>query len=276
MVKSLLVGTNGTDSSRAAVDLAFAAARATGAPITCIGVIDVELTAAEPVPMGGVAAKQKRDARLLADERRRMEAVLLAVADRAREAGVECRTLLIEGSPAEDLCSEAERHDLVFIGRRAVPTSDHEPRPSATMATILRISPRPIVLAGGPARKGAGVLVAYDGSREAARALQSFVTCGLYADEPVHAVGVSDETAVMESRLQRAADYLRSHGRRVETHVLPERGGVADALASMAERLPASMVVLGVSGQPRLRERLFGSVTRSLVARVDAPTFLDS
>lgn len=274
--KTLLIGANGSEWSQAAVELGLEWARSLEMSVTCLGVVDVDsLTAAEPLPIGGALVKAERDARLLAEARVRLEAVLQAVESRARELGVDCRTRLVEGDPAEELGREVQRHDLMFIGKRAVPHSDHDPAPSKTMTEILHNSARPVVVVSSLRSEADSVLIAYDGSRQAVKALTSFVTSDLYAANPTYVVGVSDEPAEMEETLQSAVDYLVSHGRSAQLQVLPVGKGISAALNTFMEQVPVTLLVMGAYGQPKLKEILFGSVTRSMLDRAPVPLFLD-
>src|SRR5690606_11027872 len=210
--------------------------------------------------------KLERDAQRLADARTRMQEALDSAAERARSLGIEPGLRLAEGNPEEELGKEAQRHDLVIVGKREVPETNRDPAPSRTLTGILRHAPRSVVVAGGNLAGEGPILVAYDGSLQAAHALVSFVASCVHAGDPIHVLGVGDDTAEMEETLQRAMDYLALHGREAQAHVLPVGSGVADTLAEAVNRFSASLLVMGVYGEPRVKELLFGSVTRSILA----------
>src|SRR5690606_29355767 len=275
MIKSLLIGTNGSRWSQAAVDLGLSFARKTNAAVTFLAVVDVpSITAGEPVPIGAAGIKAERDVKLLAEMRERMEQALERAAEQARFLGIEPKLRLAEGSPEEELGKEMQRHDLLVIGKKAVPETDRDPPPSKTLTAVLRHASRPVVVAGGNLSGEGPVLVAYDGGLQAAHALSACVASGLHAGDPIHVVAVGDDAARMGEIAQQAMDFLALHDRAAEAHVLPLGKGVADTLADAASRLSASLMVMGVYGQPRVKEMLFGSVTRSILARVPVPLFL--
>jgi nucleotide-binding universal stress UspA family protein len=275
MLRSLLVGINGSRWSQAACEIAISWAASLKIPLTCLGVVDLAaLAPVEPIPLGAGEYKRDRDARLVAQGRQRIEAALQAAADQAASAGVECHLVKREGSPATLLGEEAQRHDLVILGRRATPTTDRDPPASQTLVEILQHAPRPIVVACQKIPKSSDVVIAYDGSVQAARTLQSFVSCGLYYGHPLHVVGVSNSPDAMQAVLGRAVDFLNAHSLQAETHVVPIGGNVADALIGFVRRVPAGLLVIGAYGQPWYREVLFGSVTRSVLAQVPVPLFL--
>lgn len=276
MLKSLLIGTNGTQWSQIAVGLGLEWARELGVPVTFLGVVDVPaLTHGEPLPIGAAGYKSERDARLVAEARDCIESAVREAVARATEMGVQSRTRFVDGDPPEELGREAQRHDVLVIGKRAVPHSDHDPPASKTMTDILHHSPRPVIVAGETVSPDPTVMVAYDGSRQAARALASFVASGIYADRPVHVVVVGDDQERMEAKAQRAVDFLTLHGRTADAQVMRVGNSVAETLIAASKRIPTGLLVMGVYGKPKIKEMLFGSVTRMLVARVPVPLFLD-
>lgn len=276
MLKSLVVGVNGSDYSRAAVRIAVDWARVLGIPLTFFAVLDVEgLTGGQSVGMMGSAFKAERDEKVLAKWRERLEKALEDAAGLADEAGVQYETRAVEGSPAKELEREVHRHDLLIIGKRAEPRSDHEPPSSEAMMEIVRSSPRPVVVAGPPRPGSSSVVVAYDGSPQASQALESFINSGLYTEYPVHLVGVSDRRAEMEARLEGPRDFLRRHGREAHVHVLPEGRGVPETLSDFVERESPALLVMGTHGTPGLKKLLLGSVSKAVVRTASVPVFVE-
>ena len=195
MLKSLVVGVNGSDLSKAAVRVAVDWAGLLGASVTFIAILDVEgLTAGQSVGMMGRGFKAERDEKVLANWRERLSGAMADAVQVAEAAGVPYETRSVEGSPTEELSKEVHRHDALIIGRRAVPRTDHEPASTESMMEILRTSPRPVIVAGSTHHGGASVVVAYDGSAQASQALESYIASGLYPDLPVQLVAVSDRS----------------------------------------------------------------------------------
>lgn len=276
MLKSLVVGVNGSDLSQAAVRVSVDWAGMLGIPVTFLAVLDVEgLTGGQSVGMMGSAFKAERDEKVLANWRERLERALADAARAADEAGVQYETRKLEGSPTKELEREVHRHDLLIIGKRAQPRSDHEPKSSESMMEIIRTSPRPVVVAGPTRRGGSSVVAAYDGSPQASQALESFINSGLYSDYPIHLVGVSNRQADMEASLQGPGDFARRHGREVHAHVLPEGRGVCETLLEFVERESAVLLVMGTHGTPGLKKLLLGSVSKAVVRTAPVPVYLE-
>ena len=275
MLRSLLVGVNGSQWSDAACDIAVTWAASLKIPVTFLGIVDAAaLAPAEATPIGAGPYKATRDASLITRGREQMHKALQGACQRAGQSQVECHSVQRDGSPSILLGEEAQRHDLIILGRRAIPTTDRDPPASETLMEIIRHSPRPIIVACKSIPKSSDVVIAYDGSVQAARTLQSFVSSGLYYGHPLHLVGIGESNA-MPDILGRAADFLQAHSLKAETHVLSVDHSVAETLTDFLHRVPAGLMVMGAYGKPWYHDLLFGSVTRTVLAHVPVPLFLN-
>lgn len=276
MLRSLLVGVNGTQWSQAACEIGVAWAAELKIPLTCLGALDlVALTSLSSVPIGAGELITTCDPELISFEQEKIKTGLQKAGQLAEKAGVECRLINCEGNPATLLGEEAQRHDLLILGRRGPTEVGSNSAPSDTLTEILRHAPRPIILAAQKIPKSSNVIIAYDGSVQAARTLQSFVSSGLYHGHPLHLVGISDSPDVMSKALGLAADFLGAHCLKAETHVVPIRRTIAESLIGFTGQVPAGLMVIGAYGQPWYKEFLFGSVTKSVLAQVPVPMFLN-
>src|SRR5271157_4501371 len=146
-----------------------------------------------------------------------------------------------------------------------------------TVRRVLKNSPRPVITV--PARLNIKpddprhtVLVAYDGSLQAARALQAFQTSGLAGVLPTIVVSVSPEQLEASRVAERAIDYLRFHDIKAQAHPVTTHKATAPVLLKAAAEHKSVLIVMGAYGQPILREFFIGSVTRSLLAATSAVT----
>ena len=275
-MKSILVGANGNDWSRVARNLAIDWAKRLGSHVTFIAILDVDdLTAGQATGMMGASFKAQRDEKVVANWRRRLEEALADAAQTAEAAGIPHETIFVEGDVAEELGREVQRHDLLMIGKRAEPKSDHEPASSDTMTDILRRTSRPVVITGSGQARNDSVVVAYDGSPQSSHALGSFVRSGLFPDSPVHVVSVGKDQDEAGTWAQSAHDFLTRHGRTAQTHVLAPEGGIPATIERFVEKESPSLLVMGVYGKPRLQELLIGSVSKAALRAVTVPMFLD-
>ena len=65
------------------------------------------------------------------------------------------------------------------------------------------------------------VVVAFDGSLQASRALQAFEASGFGKDRKVHVVSIAEEHKVAARHADRAVEFLASHEIKAEPRPLP-------------------------------------------------------
>jgi nucleotide-binding universal stress UspA family protein len=117
------------------------------------------------------------------------------------------------------------------------------------------------------------VLVAWNGSREAARAPGESLPYLKVAGSTV--VYVVDNQPAMEDQARLGTDvkrYLRDHGIAATLH--HGKGDVGELLIVKASRQRAELIVLGGYGHSRLREWLLGGVTYKLLHQSPLPLLL--
>ena len=125
-----------------------------------------------------------------------------------------------------------------------------------------------LVVPESPAPDEGPVLVGYDGSLPAMRALQLFALLGLAEGAPVTVLSADPDAAEAARLAAEGASYLRRHGLAVEERAVADGGGAALLLAE-ATAMQARLLVVGAFGTGTLRALLVGSTTRRLLR--DAP-----
>ncbi|ESY87231.1 universal stress protein [Mesorhizobium sp. LNHC229A00] len=121
------------------------------------------------------------------------------------------------------------------------------------------------------------VLVGWDSRVEASRSVREALHL-LAGAEEVRVALVDPEATCTGNGTEPGADiaaYLTRHGARVSVDLLASAGkSAATVLAQHAIDTSAEMIVMGAYGSRRLRERLFGGVTRWIVRKPPLPLFL--
>lgn len=219
MIKSILLGLDGSAYGASAAELGRRWARRFNALLVGLGVVDApDIRRPELVPVGAAAYKEHRDDVLVARSHRRVEDALERFAFEALEAGVTAQLLERVGHPSEQILREAPRYDLILLGQRTYFHPETSDAPCETLWHALRHTPRPVVAAPRTLNGGRATVVAYDGSLPAARVLQAFEASGLGAGGDVHVVGAGGEREEVSGHVERAAAFLRSHGLDVHAH----------------------------------------------------------
>ena len=118
MFRSIVVGTDGSDTATQAVRQAVGLARAVGARLELV-------SAYEPVPEQRLAEERRNapaDMQWAISPREDVDATLEAAASIAREEGVEVEMSPRQGDPADAILDVAEEHDadLIVVGNKGM------------------------------------------------------------------------------------------------------------------------------------------------------------
>jgi nucleotide-binding universal stress UspA family protein len=118
MFKSIVVGTDGSDTASQAVRKAVDLAAALGAELQIV-------SAYEPVPTGRLSQERRdapEDIQWAISPREDVDATLEAAAELARERGVQAAVCPRQGDPADAVLDVAEEQgaDLVIVGNKGM------------------------------------------------------------------------------------------------------------------------------------------------------------
>lgn len=166
--------------------------------------------------------------------------------------------------PVEAVCDSALLADLIVADLGFV-----------RLAELLVGTSTP-VLAIPPERRTSSLdkaaMIAWDGSRAAARALRAAIPL-LRGFASVHVVSVRRK-ADPEFPQTDALHYLARHDIRAEYRECVVDGSIEETLGREVARLDAQLLVMGAFGHSRLREFLVGGVTRYFLNGRMVPLFL--
>lgn len=280
MLKSLLIGLDGSTGSQAVLELGLRWAKRFDALAVGLGIVDEQtLCMAGSTRFGGrlywsLAARTH----LEYHARHRADQVVEAFACRCAEAGVKSRTLEDMGSPFIQILQEARGHDLILLGQQSWLDSGGSSglgfgEAEETLNRVLRESPRPVVAVPSTPSGGDAIVVAYDGSIQAAHTLDAFLESGLTDSQRVHVVSVSPDSRDATRFADRAVGALRLHGIRAVSHQLVTAVPPAEVILNELCYLEAGLLVMGAGGESAADALVLGSVTRSVLKASPVPIF---
>jgi len=183
----------------------------------------------------------------------------------------------ILGDPTAQLAKHARAADLIVSGFTEQSSEASSLRAVDTGSLILS-SGRPVLLVGTGKSSIAvdRVLVAWKDTREARRAvIDALPFLTLASDVLVAAVDTGNHEDTSES-LTDVLRFLMKHGVKVRTELLSNSRHVGETLLETATAMQADLLVAGGFGHSRLREWVFGGVTRTLIAENSVHRFLSN
>lgn len=271
MPRQILIGVDGSACGEAAIGLAIRWAGEYGCRLTGMGIIDEPgITSGEATPIGGGVYKANLDRSRVQKSTRMVGDWLGRFSDRCNAAKVNTTVVTETGDPLTVLSLEAQRHDLVLLGRQTHFRYGYEESSDDVLTQLIRQAPRPVVAVPLEHTGGHSVLIADDCSLQAARAIQAFQATGIGVRRPVFVVTVGTAS----SHANRTLDFLAAHDIAATPKSVRMGSSVAAALADIARELEAGLIVMGAYGRSTLHEFFLGSVTRTMLAESPVPLFL--
>jgi nucleotide-binding universal stress UspA family protein len=281
MLRSILIAIDYAGSDVATQRLGIQWATRTGATLVGMAIVDEPgIRTLEPAwPVGG---KSRADPLYYMGYEARLEEVhhkarqlLEQFAARCDEAGVAHAEMKAVGSPHERIQEEAQTCDVILMTRRShlrFIAGDDEG--DSTLRKVLKDTPRPMVVVPKSASPEGPVVIAYDGSLQAARALAAFEAAGLGESGKIHIISVGSSTIATSKCTDRACKFLGHHKIDAVVHALSSSAPPEEVILEQVRCLNAGLLVMGAYGQPALREFIVGSVTRKMLEESPVPLFL--
>ena len=183
--------------------------------------------------------------------------------------GLDCTFLHQVGTAEHAAASAATLSEAVVFPRAAAKSG--EPL-SLAFDHVLMDARLPVVLAGPKAFEPGPVIIGWDGSNGASRAVRFHAPLLRAFGEVIIAQNKKDaerdgaRPGISPGSLE---DWLKRKGVKARSENL--EGEVATALLALSAGVGATMVIAGAYGHSRLGERLFGGTTRRLLEVAEAP-----
>jgi len=267
-MKTIIVHIEGDDGQEARLHAALDLARATGGHLVCVAVMPYAAYALGDPAMGAFPVTTLIDAveAKRREERTKVEAML------SREC-VSWEWQSADGDSADRLVEHARLADVVVMS--AGPFARQGQLALGVTGDVAIRSPAP-VLAVPPNARGLAVtgpaLLCWDGGQEAANAMKRALPL-LKLASGVTLLTVAEKDSPYTARA--AAAFLSRQDVHADV-VERDAGGasIEQVIRSVAAERQAKLIVQGAYGHSRLRQMLFGGVTRGLLADAPVPILL--
>lgn len=257
-MRSILVYADRAASMAGRLETALSIARVTAGHVSVL--VDTPVTRYISMdPMGGSYVATEALQQALADD----DAHAAAIEARLAGEDVPFDVIRSEAEPVEALASAARLSDLVVLSRT--------PGLAGELALVSRAPVLVLPNGTGLSFPVDCACVAWDGGDEAAHALRGaaplLANCG-----EVHVITVREKPGGFPPT--EALRYLSRHGVTAELHELDRGSSTEETLAKAVARLKCRLLVMGAYGKSRVREFLFGGVTRYFLEETAGPALL--
>ncbi len=275
MLKNVLVLLGESPSSAVASAYARRIVKAQDAQITSVSGVDLSfIEAAMPGTIGGAAYHAQMETGLKAQAekaRRRVSEIFERV---CAGDGIMPKSISFDGDPFEQVTAASATSDLVVTGHDVTFRGTQRERNSDTLNQLLFTTPRPVLVCPDQLPSEGTVLIAYDGSLPAMRALQLFVLVGAWKGRRVQVSSVDSKLENAERLASEASAYLHLHGYEADPRPIGSAEPPAEIIGVLATHGEVELLVMGAYGHRGLKEFLFGSTTQSLIGAPKSCIFL--
>jgi nucleotide-binding universal stress UspA family protein len=180
-----------------------------------------------------------------------------------------------EADMTEAVIAHARLHDLVIMGQ----SNPDAPMNALRPGEVVLAAGRPgliVPYVGTFTEIGRHVLVAWNGTREAARALHDAIFL-IDAAEAVTVLEIDPpgEEEDPDLRAVHVVEALKRRGVAAKAETTVSDGTpIADVILSLAADLTADLVVMGAWGHSRLREYVMGGASRGIFREMTVPVLM--
>jgi len=277
MIKSILVPTDGSPNSKTALRYALYCAGLFQAEITGLHVIDIRALEgpflSDISGSLGFSPYQNYLPKFQEILEHRADLILEELRDQCAADGITPKLKKQTGIIANIIAEEAKKVDMVVIAQRG----EHEKWSSGLMGSttesVVRKSPRPVLVTPNAFRTFTRVLIAYDGGIESNKALKT--ACELFRDPgfSLSAVYVTSDDERANELHAEIEEFSRPYGMSIPCARLD--GYPGKAILSYAAEHASDLIIMGAFSHTRIHDLILGGTTAYLMRRAEIPILLN-
>lgn len=276
MIKKILIPQDGSAYGKSALDYSLWLSKKFGAALVGVHVVDVvslegpflhDISGSlgfEPFLNFSTKMREALESR--------GKNILSAFEEACASTGAECESLISFGIVPNEICDKAKLADIVIMGRRGVNAQFEYGLLGSTTESVLRRSPKPVLIVPDEFREPRNPLLAYDGSQNASRAMHSAAEWAKTLNLPLTVLTVS-ATEEEDSLLNDAKSYLKPYG--LQTSFVHKKGDPPIEIEKYYKENGHDLLFMGTSHHSRLVEMVLGSTTEHVMRMVEGPFFLE-
>lgn len=280
MIKRILVPLDPTPFTDTAIELATTIARFNKAELTGMVVLDIPgiEKSIGPIPLGGLYYADQISKAKEREAKDRIKTLLEKFKQKCKKEGIPCHEAELQGSPSERIIQESIYYDAVMIGLRTNFHFETEDKPGDSLAKLLEETVTPVYgvpetlqIPNIPEEK-VKVLIAFDGSLPAARALQRFAQLAPTDFFEITILSSEEERETADFYLNNAEEFLRAHG-----FFNIKKEWTYESIIEAVEKKYldwAHIVVVGAHSKKGLFDFMVGSLTNYLIEIAKKPVLI--
>lgn len=191
------------------------------------------------------------------------------------EAALEKYFLTKRGRVDEEIINLSKTVDFIIIGKRSSKTFPHGSKePGPVTENLLRHTTKPVLVVPPHSKLNRQILIGYDGSKTAQRALSLGAEMAILLGAKIIVVSVGDDIDRASPPLDDAKEFLKPYHLDVDYIVDFDSNKPWEPILIEAKNFDVGLIVIGAYGESRLFELIFGSTTREVLKGSHCPVLL--
>jgi nucleotide-binding universal stress UspA family protein len=276
MIKTILLGLDGSEHAGVAERYAFWLARRLDAVVVGLHVVDIisiEGSFLHDVS-GSLGFEPYLDfsSKMREALQERGKVIVDEFAARAAAAGVRCDTRISTGVVGNEIAEQSRTADLVLLGHRGVNERFTTGLLGSTTESVTRKCSTPVFVAPQAFVAPSSALLAYDGSERAGAALQNAAEWCVSLGLKLAVLSIADSEDTARQTIDAARRYLAAYT--LEASFLVRTGPAPETIISVLEQGGYDLLFIGAYGQARLLEMVLGSTTEFVLRSAPCPVVL--
>lgn len=267
MIKQILVPTDGSENSLTSADYAVNLARLFNATIRGLFVKDVKILTGPLIhdigtSIGGMVPYGTFNQTIRELLESQADAALNQVEGKCTQAKVTFTREIREGIVSREIIKSAEDCDLIAMGKMGAHAEWRDVFLGTNVEYVVRQTHKPVLITPSEYKPFRKMLIAYDGSSFADKALRSSAEIAQAMKLPITVVCVADKKDEALLTLSKAKTFLEDYKLTVDT-VAKEGSDHAGGILEVCndEDSKFDILVMGAYGHSRLQEMILGSTT---------------
>ncbi len=277
MFKTILVPIDSSDSSLVAVDYAIDISKSYKSEIAGISIVDIKKLAGPfmrdlGTSIGGMvpyADFQQKVQQFLEDT---ASAALDELEGKCNSASIPCTRTIKEGVVSKEIVESAKRCDMVVMGMAGEHAFWRDAFLGSNLESVVRQTHKPVMVTPEKFKKATKILIAYDGSTFATRALIAGADIAQHMHLPLTVITVSDDKDSGEEILSQASENLKD--RDIEYDKVLEGGETVSVILEFCEKGSYDLLVMGAYGHSKIRELIIGNTTVQIMRKVNCAVLM--
>ncbi len=177
------------------------------------------------------------------------------------------------GNPVDIICDKARLTDMVILGARGEFAKWSDKMLGATLESLSRLCIKPILVTPKEFGKFSKILVAYDGSENASKALALAAFFASKLNLPLLLLNVNESEEDGKATLKEAIDYLIPYNLgKIEQRIV--QGDADEKIIQIANESRSDLIIMGSYGHSRIREAILGSTTVQTMRKAAVPVLI--